>query len=122
MPRSYDLWDLSNQLLLEGWKAATLPEALGERMIRDPEQTWPEASALPAIRSELLSRFSGPATCIALEVVESFVPVPFAGSFGHDPTAPGRWRRRLQTAIMNPGVVFRRVVSKSRRLAGIVKS
>lgn len=116
MPRGYDLWDLANRLLLDGWSAATLPEALHERTVQDTDLAWPGASALRAIRSELLSRFAGPTTAIALGIIDNHVPLPLAAPFGYDPTALPRWQRRLMTAVRDPGKAVGRILSRAHRL------
>ena len=117
MPRGYDLWDLANRLLLDGWSAATLPEALHERTAQDPNHAWPDASTLRAIRSELLSRFAGATTAIALDIVDNYVPLPLAEPFGHGQGGPSRWQRRLVTAVLDPGKVVRRIASRIHRVA-----
>ena len=33
LPREYDIWDVANAVLLEGWQAATLPEALAIKFL-----------------------------------------------------------------------------------------
>ncbi|TIM35260.1 MAG: hypothetical protein E5Y61_08400 [Mesorhizobium sp.] len=116
MPRGYDLWDLANRLLLDGWSAATLPEALHERTVQDTDLAWPGASALRAIRSELLSRFAGPTTAIALDIIDDHVPLPLAAPFGYDPTALPRWQRRLITTVRDPGKAVRRILFRAHRL------
>jgi hypothetical protein len=80
LPREYDVWDVANSVLLDGWHAATLPEALATRHRQAPSVGWPEASALRAIRAELLTPFARSATRTALDLVNEFVPIPSAPS------------------------------------------
>jgi hypothetical protein len=105
------------RLLLDGWSAATLPEALHERTAQDPDLGWPDALALRTIRSELLSRFAGATTAIALDIVDNHVPLPLAAPLRHDQTGLLRWQRRLVTAVLDPGKVVRRIASRIHRVA-----
>jgi glycogen synthase len=77
LPREYDIWDVANGAMARGWAAVTIPEALAFRRSDKPKISWPEASALRAIRAELLTQFAGSATQIALDIVDEHVPLPW---------------------------------------------
>jgi glycogen synthase len=114
LPRDYDLWDLTTQLLLKGWEAVTLPEALAERTLPDAKMSVLDASALRAVRSEILARFTRPDISIALEVVENYVPIPLAPAFGEvlDPLAVVVFRR-LVIAVRDPRRTLIRILARS---------
>ena len=78
-PREYDTWQLANVVMAKGWSAVTIPEILATRSAEKPTISWPEVTALRAIRAELLSPFTATATRIALDLVDDYVPLPGAG-------------------------------------------
>jgi glycogen(starch) synthase len=107
MPREYDIWDVANALLLKGWAAAPLPEALAMRYVQRPQIAWPQVTALRAIRAELLSRFAETATQTALDLVDDYVPLPWAAT--QPPFGPPLQRpilRYLATILFHPRRVF----------------
>jgi hypothetical protein len=112
-PREYDIWDVANAVLLEGWQAATLPEALAIRHQPSPRVGWPEATALRAIRAELLVPFAGTTTRTALDLVNEFVPLPWAPS--KDPVSA---RQLLVTGVGKASRGARKALRLMRRRAG----
>jgi hypothetical protein len=78
MPRGYDIWDLANVVMAEGWLAVTYPQILARRRAGKPEVLWPEATALRALRCELLQRISHTLDPRALDLIDDYVPIPLA--------------------------------------------
>lgn len=76
LPREYDVWDVANAVMIKGWLAVTVPEALATRHSAKINDDWPRASAFRAIRAEVLARFASPGTQAALNLVEDYVPLP----------------------------------------------
>jgi glycosyltransferase involved in cell wall biosynthesis len=114
LPREYDIWDVANAVLLEGWQAATLPEALAIRHQPPPSVGWPEATALRAIRAELLVPFAGTATRTAIDLVNEFVPLP--GAPLKDPVSA---RQLLVTGVGKASRGARKALRLMRRGAGL---
>ena len=115
MPSGYAIWDVANALLLKGWAAVTLPEALATRHQERPRIDWPEATVLRAIRAELLAPFMGTASRTALDLVNDYVPFPWVlpGSDG-DPPEPllRRALRYLGTIVFRPRKAVRAVLRR----------
>jgi glycogen synthase len=122
MPREADIWDLANSVLLRGWAAASLPEALARRDQPPPQSPWPEMTALRAIREEIMGPLEARMGPAALEIVDLYVPLPMAS-----PRAPSRGtlaqrgRRYLTTMVFEPrkalcGVIRRARAFRRRRI------
>jgi glycosyltransferase involved in cell wall biosynthesis len=115
MPSGYAIWDVANALLLKGWAAVTLPEALATRDQERPRIDWPEATVLRAIRAELLAPFMGTASRTALDLVNDYVPFPWVlpGSDGGPPEPLLRRRLRyLGTIVFRPRKAVRAVLRR----------
>jgi glycosyltransferase involved in cell wall biosynthesis len=80
MPREFDIWDLANRVLAQGWAAASLPEALAERQLPPPRHGWPDLTALRAIRGELLAPLESQVSPITVELIDLYVPLQVASS------------------------------------------
>jgi glycogen(starch) synthase len=78
MPRGYDIWDVANVVMADGWLAVTYPRILARRRGGKPEVIWPEATALRALRVELLRRISHTLDPGALDLIDDYVPIPLA--------------------------------------------
>ena len=75
MPREFDIWDLANRVLLQGWAATPLPEALAERPPPLPKGGWPEMTALRAIRAELMAPLADELGPTTLELIDLYLPL-----------------------------------------------
>jgi glycosyltransferase involved in cell wall biosynthesis len=78
MPRGYDVWDVANMVMARGWLAVTYPRLLARRYAGKAEIRWPEATALRALRVELLRRISRKLDPDLLDLIDDFVPIPLA--------------------------------------------
>jgi hypothetical protein len=76
MPREYDVWELANRVLGGGWSGAGLPELLAERRTVGPAVNLPAATALRAIRAEVLAPLTPAVSRAALTLVNDYVPAP----------------------------------------------
>lgn len=120
LPRCFDLWDLSNRLLLDGWEVAVLPEALAERHDSRPAKEWAKTSALRAIRAEILERFTAPEARLAIDFVETYLAVPFQqGYYGPSETIQQRSLRRIKTGLRDPGRAIKWLATRTRRTGRI---
>lgn len=77
--REHDIWHLANRVMAGGWAAVAVPEALATRMLASPVRPWPDATALRAIRAELLAPLKKTGVQTALDLVDDYVPLPGAG-------------------------------------------
>ena len=75
LPREYDVWALSNDLIAKGWAAVTIPSLLARRAAIPGPTSWVQDTALRAIRAEALSAFDSEANRVALQIVDSYVPL-----------------------------------------------
>jgi hypothetical protein len=75
LPREYDVWALSNDVIAKGWAAVTLPCLLARRAATPGQTSWVQDTALRAIRAEALSAFDNEANRVALRIVDSYVPL-----------------------------------------------
>jgi glycogen synthase len=117
MPREFDIWDLANAVLLRGWAAASLPEALARRDLPPPRSPWPDMTALRAIRGELMAPLEACMGSAALEIVDLHVPLPMAsGRVPGRETLGQRGRRYLKTMVFEPGKAIRGIIRRSRAL------
>ena len=73
LTREHDIWDLANKVMAKGWSAVTCPETFAAALA-ETAASWPEVTALRAIRAELLSPFGDAVTPIALSLVDDYVP------------------------------------------------
>jgi glycosyltransferase involved in cell wall biosynthesis len=76
LPRRFELWDLANRLLLEGWEVAVLPEALAERHDPQVQPTWASASVNRALHAEILDRFRAPEAKLAINLIQEYLQLP----------------------------------------------
>lgn len=105
MSREFDLWDLANRVLAQGWIAASLPEALAERSLPLPHYPWPELTALRAIRHELSAPLADQVSPTALELVDLYVPL--------QPPPPRSLRQSLKIAILKPHRAIRAILRRT---------
>jgi glycosyltransferase involved in cell wall biosynthesis len=112
LPRRFELWDLANRLLLEGWEVAVLPEALAERHDPQARPTWASTSANRALHAEILDRFRAPEAKLAIDLVRAYLPVPLRQGFDGPPlrgfdgpqeTFRQRSLRRFKAGLRDPG-------------------
>jgi glycogen(starch) synthase len=75
LPREYDIWALSNDVIVKGWVAVTLPCLLARRAAIPEQTSWIQDTAMRAIRAEALSAFDSEANRLALLIVDSYVPL-----------------------------------------------
>lgn len=112
MPREFDIWDLANRILLQGWAATSLPEALAERRLPLPQRGWPDLTALRAIRGELLAPLADEVGPTALELIDLYVPLqktsprPSLKFFG----------RYLTTMVREPKRAIRAAIFRTKAL------
>jgi glycosyltransferase involved in cell wall biosynthesis len=113
LPREHDVWALANEVIAKGWAAATLPCLLARRAPPSDASSWVKATALRAIRAEALRPFDKAENRLALELVDSFVPV--AGPQTEPPPSGQRLRRfflrKLEAVLLRPGRVLRRCLA-----------
>jgi glycogen synthase len=114
MPRGYDVWDVANMVMAKGWAAVTYPGLLAERRVERPAIALPEATALRAVRGELLRHFA--ATPDVMHLIDAYVPLPLSG-----PKPPPTGERPLQTLhrylatiVLDPARAVRAIARRSR--------
>ena len=117
MPRGYDIWDVANMVMAKGWAAVTCPGLLAQRDGERPAIPLPEATALRAVRGELLSHFSATLSPDALHLIDAYVPLPLSVR----PNASRKSERPLQTLqrylttiVLHPGRAARAIARRSR--------
>jgi hypothetical protein len=110
MPRGYDVWDLANAVMADGWVAVTYPRMLARRHTAKPEVLWPEATALRALRVELLQRISHKLDPSALDLIDDYVPIPLAVP----EKQPATILRRLVKGLRHPRHASRAVARRLR--------
>ena len=101
------------------------PEALATRHQERACIDWPEVTALRAIRAELLAPFAGTASRTALDLVDDYVPLPWAPPRPHDgpaePLSRRAWRY-LETIVFRPREAIRAVLWRSQALWRRIRS
>jgi glycosyltransferase involved in cell wall biosynthesis len=108
LPREYDIWDVANAVMVKGWLAVTIPETLATRHSDKLKVNWPQASALRAIRAEVLTRFASPDTQTALNLIEDYVPLPWSA-----PELKPSYRlcyHCIKTVVLHPGRTLHAIV------------
>jgi len=112
LAREYDVWDLANRVMAQGWSAVSCPEILAQRTVAKPRLAWPEETALRAIRAELLAPFRETVTPVALDLVDDYVPFPQEKA---DTLLSRRVLRYLARVAVHPGKGSRTAVKRLRR-------
>jgi glycosyltransferase involved in cell wall biosynthesis len=112
MPREFDIWDLANRVLAQGWAAVSLPEALAERQLPPLLHGWPDLTALWAIRSELLAPLVDQVSPTALELVDLYVPLQTAAPRPE----PKSLKRYLKIAVLKPQRAIRAIIRRTKAL------
>ena len=74
LPRGHDIWALANEVIAAGWTAVTFPALLARRNAQSTITSWPQDTALRAIRTEVLSAFAGSGNRPVLDIVDRYVP------------------------------------------------
>ena len=110
MPRGYDVWDVANMVMAHGWLAVTYPRILARRHAGKPKIRWPEATALRALRVELLRRISHKLDPDLLDLIDDFVPIPLAVP----ETRPSTVLRYLVKGVVHPRRAGRAVARRLR--------
>jgi len=119
LPREHDVWALANDVIAKGWTAVTLPALLASRRLLPVTTSWVQDTALRALRAEALSAFQGDANRLALQIVETYVPLgqrPPEGSSGGDKRYRRAALRALSAIILRPRDTAWRSVRYARRL------
>jgi glycosyltransferase involved in cell wall biosynthesis len=117
MPRGYDTWDIANMIMAKGWSAVTSPGLLARRHAERPTIPLPEATALRAMRGELLRHFSGTLTPDMVHLIDAYVPLPLAAR--QKVPAPRQMLhetllRYLVTILLHPRRAARAIARRSR--------
>ena len=107
LPREFDIWDAANAVMVKGWLAVTIPETLATRHSDKFKADWPRASALRAIRAEVLSRFASPDSQTALNLVDDHVPLP-GTAFEFEPSLRLCYHC-IKTVVLHPGRTLRAI-------------
>ena len=110
MPRGYDVWDVANRVVADGWLAVTYPRMLARRHAGKAKVSWPEATALRALRAELLRRVSPKLDPDLLDLIDDFVPIPLAVP----ETRPATILRHLVKGLVHPRRAGRAVARRLR--------
>ena len=82
LPGAYDLWHLSVAVLAKGWVGVTFPALLAERRGTQGKISWPDVTALRAIRAELLEAAAGKISPMALDLLNEYAPLPLGDTRG----------------------------------------
>lgn len=124
MPRSYDIWDVANMVMAKGWSAVTYPGILAQRGADKPRVPWPEATALRAVRAELLRRVSDSLEQGALDLIDDYVPIPLAipenDAVARVPMEEGVVRHLLKV-LLHPRRASRAIARRSRAVLATVR-
>jgi glycosyltransferase involved in cell wall biosynthesis len=86
LPREYDIYDLANAVMANGWMSAAFPEILTQRS-KKQQIAWPNSTVLRVLRAVVLSRFSNIIAPETLSIVDDYVPIPLAGDYMAIPLA-----------------------------------
>jgi glycogen(starch) synthase len=116
LPREYDVWALSNDVIAKGWAAVTLPSLLARRAATPRQTSWVQDTALRAIRAEALSAFDSEANRVALQIVDSYVPlVPRPRVSQRDEGLRRLVLRVLEAILLRPRDVVNRCFAYAKR-------
>jgi glycogen(starch) synthase len=118
LPREYDIWDLANRTIADGWAAVTYPGVLARRDAPRPRLRWPDITAHRAIRAEVLAHLAEGMGPVALSLVDDYVRLPQAEpvDISVPETAPYQVLRYLAKLLRHPGQSSRALRKRSRRL------
>ena len=117
LPRGYDVWGLANAVIAKGWTAVTYPALLVRRGGDRPQVAWPDATALRAIRAELLSAYPAAVEPNVRELIDLFVPIPSVQPHETpfaDRLVLSKPLGYLITALTDPSRAYRALVRRSR--------
>lgn len=123
MPRDYDIWDVANRVIAAGWSAVTYPGILAERSAEKPSVPWPEATALRAIRAELLQRIGDALDPSALDLIDDYVPIPLAMPLDDDVAEMLQRKtvlRYVVAGLLHPRRAARTIARRSRAFLSAV--
>ncbi len=123
LPREYDVWALSNEVMAKGWNGVTLPCLLARRLPLVEKSSRARNTALRAIRAEALSAFDTEANRLALRIVNSYVPLLSPSHVDNEDQPIRRLLlRALETLLLRPSDFPRRILAFAKRQSTRVRS